>query len=493
MYQGSPAPVQGRYKYVPGRRLPGHYCDCRETWLSSSLTPAVRCCLLFSPPGTEDLPEWLSPSWAKMTFLTTKLRAQWSKSQDTLLRELIKDIVPKFSSDILIYNSEADCLHMQMLRQSHRPDGEKWFRRAMQHGSRHQTFPLFYDWDELSSELRKFVTFRFINMVPGSHSDSLRLFPCTVTDMIDYLEWLPHAGVRAGWSVIRHYYGQLKLYSQICGFGDIIGADKAGFEAWRSNFAANVQIIRQPRGGDLPLRPWYLRRLAAVYSENTPFNKLMKCVVSLMWFTALRVCHWSPESLDKTDHLVEWEFIASYSVSALGAQRAVLHFEIPTAKNRQEQAAVSWSTAVCCICESYDCSEAEFADLTALCPVCATERWRQAFPCNIVAQSLGFLCILPATNKPFLRRAFNKELRRALDLALAYLPDVERALIVSQLAGKSWRSGAATQVVTEGNAGFVAAAFLGHADTKTTKQYYHKGGDLERLQLAPALAKALVQ
>ena len=82
-----------------------------------------------------------------MTFLTTKLRAQWSKSQDTMLRELIKDIVPKFSSDILIYNSEADCLHMQMLRQSHRPDGEKWFRRAMQHGSRHQTFPLFYDWD----------------------------------------------------------------------------------------------------------------------------------------------------------------------------------------------------------------------------------------------------------------------------------------------------------------------------------------------------------
>lgn len=37
----------------------------------------------------------------------------------------------------------SDCLHMQMLRQSHRPDGEKWFRRAMQHGSRHQTFPLF--------------------------------------------------------------------------------------------------------------------------------------------------------------------------------------------------------------------------------------------------------------------------------------------------------------------------------------------------------------
>ena len=92
-----------------------------------------------------------------------------------------------------------------------------------------------------------------------------------------------------------------------------------------------------------------------------------------------------------------------------------------------------------------------------------------------------------------LRAQWSKSQDTMLRVALAYLPDVERALIVSQLAGKSWRSGAATQVVTEGNAGFVAAAFLGHADTKTTKQYYHKGGDLERLQLAPALAKALVQ
>ena len=39
---------------------------------------------------------------------------------------------------------------------------------------------------------------------------------------------------------------------------------------------------------------------------------------------------------------------------------------------------------------------------------------------------------------------------------------------------------------------FVAAAFLGHSDPKITKKYYHKGGDSERLQVAPALAAGLM-
>ena len=64
---------------------------------------------------------------------------------------------------------------------------------------------------------------------------------------------------------------------------------------------------------------------------------------------------------------------------------------------------------------------------------------------------------------------------------------------MQQLSAKSWRSGAATAVVTAGTAGFIAAAFLGHGDSKITQQYYHKAGDAERLGLAPTLGAALVR
>ena len=51
--------------------------------------------------------------------------------------------------------------------------------------------------------------------------------------------------------------------------------------------------------------------------------------------------------------------------------------------------------------------------------------------------------------------------------------------------------GVATAIVTATNAGFVAAAFLGHGSTQVTKQYYHKGDDGERLQLIGPLSNGL--
>ena len=102
-----------------------------------------------------------------------------------------------------------------------------------------------------------------------------------------------------------------------------------------------------------------------------------------------------------------------------------------------------------------------------------------------------YICCNPDTGAPILRTAFNKELRRALNIALDFIPLADREKLVKQLSAKSFRSGAATAIVTGGNAGFIAAAFLGHSDPKITKQYYHKGGDSERLQVAPSLAQDL--
>ena len=155
-------------------------------------------------------------------------------------------------------------------------------------------------------------------------------------------------------------------------------------------------------------------------------------------------------------------------------------------KNRQHESSEDWSTATCCICEGADASEEEFADLTALCPVCSLERWRRQAP-----DSAKFVCCNPESGEPILRAASNKELRRALELALDFITQTEREQLIKQISAKSFRSGAATVIVTAGNAGFVAAAFLGHSDPKITKTYYHKGADDERLQVAPSLAQGL--
>jgi|EP01046_Picozoa_sp_COSAG06_P023556 hypothetical protein len=47
-----------------------------------------------------------------------------------------------------------------------------------------------------------------------------------------------------------------------------------------------------------------------------------------------------------------------------------------------------------------------------------------------------------------------------------YIAADDRAAILKTLSAKSFRSGAATAIVTAGNAGFIAAAFLGHSDPK---------------------------
>ena len=89
-------------------------------------------------------------------------------------------------------------------------------RRALQSGERHASFPLMFDWASMSTELRKFVTYRLIHFQPGSSSAQLQLLPCSLLDFVDYLEWLPTAGVKAGWSSIRHYAGgTVNLFARV--------------------------------------------------------------------------------------------------------------------------------------------------------------------------------------------------------------------------------------------------------------------------------------
>ena len=133
------------------------------------------------------------------------------------------------------------------------------------------------------------------------HRPALPLLPCPRLRFIDYLEWLPHHGITAGWKSIRHFAGELLTWSRICGHGGIVDSDRTGYEVWRSNFEANVQITTAPRGGDLPLRPSLLRGLARVYTSDSAFDKLMLMVCSQLWFTALRVGHFSPQSASDRD------------------------------------------------------------------------------------------------------------------------------------------------------------------------------------------------
>ena len=216
------------------------------------------------------------------------------------------------------------------------------------------------------------------------------------------------------------------------------------------------------------------------------------------WFTALRPGHFSPKTLsnpEHTKHLLEWTFVhqTEDSTSASSdrrvlAPRSALHFDIPTMKPRQKTSAVPWTTATACICQGYECSEAEQRDLHLLCPVCSLEAWRQVAP----RHEQNYVFCHPETRQPMLRDALNKELRRALHVALDWLSEPEREAVIEQLSLKSVRSGAATEVVTAGNSGFVAAAFLGHKDPAVTRKYYHKSGDSERLQLVDSLKESLL-
>ena len=74
-------------------------------------------------------------------------------------------------------------------------------------------------------------------------------------------------------------------------------------------------------------------------------------------------------------HLLEWRFLRPYQVTASRVLRTILNLHIPSSKQHQQEAAKHWSTATACICAGFtDCTQLEFVQLTALCPVCALER-----------------------------------------------------------------------------------------------------------------------
>ena len=62
-------------------------------------------------------------------------------------------------------NLESSDLHMSFVREALRSGDSKWMRRALQSGERHASFPLMFDWASMSTELRKFVTYRLIHFL----------------------------------------------------------------------------------------------------------------------------------------------------------------------------------------------------------------------------------------------------------------------------------------------------------------------------------------
>eukprot|EP01043_Picozoa_sp_COSAG02_P012527 COSAG02_NODE_483_length_21396_cov_20.544801_17_plen_466_part_00 len=456
------------------------------------------CCFSCSD-RVESLPTWLRPHWPQFAAVLSQLSFGWSRRKENKLKRLIGRHVPRFARELLEVNFSAASpnLHLRFLFEALDSRSLVWFRRALQFGDRHATFPILFDWELFSSELKKYAVFSLLHFFKSGPQASLSLVPCDILKMVDYIEWLPTAGLNVGWTSIRHYASWLQTLSLVCGFGNIKDQDKAGYNLWKDNFKSNIQVVRNPRGGDLPLKPWQLRHMLRAFGSDSNFDVLMRAVMSLMWFTALRPGHFSPDSHKSNDmkHLLEWAFIIPYSASALGSSRTVMHFTIPSAKQNQKESAQDWSTATACICANFndECSASEMADLTALCPVCALERWRRrrALLGSGPPGYSQFVFVDPRSGLPILRSRFNQILRDALELALDHLPEEERREVIKMISAKSWRSGAGTQIVTEGNAGFVAAAFLAHGQVDITQKYYHKGGDLERLQVLPALADSL--
>lgn len=426
--------------------------------------------------------------WTELVYLRTKLSDKYERKHENSVKRLIAKHAPAFSTDMLRLDlsDDHDSLHMDFLREAVTYGDRRFYERAMQYGPRHMSYPLLYSWDSLDTYLRKYVVYCFCTH--RFDRPTLPLLPCSRLQFIDYLEWLPSNGISAGWESIRHYAGALLTWSRICGHGGIVAGDPEGYEVWQQNFSANVQIFKAPRGGDIPLRPWHLRRLVLAYPSDSPFDRMMRATFSQLWFTALRPGHFSPQSTsaEHTKHLMEWAHIRPYTATANGSSRRTNHIWVPSDKANQAQQSSSWTTATCCICQGADADAEARRALRLLCPTCSLEHWRRAAPA-----SSPYVCCLP-DGRPFLRQAFNAEMRRGLRIALDYLDEREREAIVKQLSLKSIRSGAATAVVTAGNAGLIAADFLHHGDPKITQKYYHKAGDQSKTSLAPDLSKGLM-
>jgi hypothetical protein len=427
----------------------------------------------------------------------SQLQTSWSRKLENKLKKLVDQHFPLFSADLLRVNYAAPSLHMRFLNEAIDTSSLEWLRRATQSGDRCATYPLLFEWNLFSSQLKKFVVFCLVRFFAGGPRATLQLLPCSIMKLIDFLEWLPSAGMNVGWTSIRHYCSWVQMFSMICGYGTIKTEDIMGWKMWKDNFKANIQVIRSDRGGDLPLMPFYLRLLLRVWNSDSDEHVMMRSMGALMWFSALRPCHFSPETLKPKDmkHLLEWQFLRPYQVTASRVLRTILNLHIPSMKQHQKEAAKDWSTATACICAGFtDCTQEEFVQLTALCPVCALERWRQRVA-RLRLPTLEFTNFVffdPRTGKPILRSRCNEMIREALDVALAHIPQEDRERIVKMLSMKSWRSGVGTEIVTKGNAGFVAAAFLAHSQTDITQTYYHKGGDLERISVLPDLVDSIL-
>ena len=104
--------------------------------------------------------------WVKLAHLRTLLSSDYSRSTENKLRALIRDCVPAFTPELLTVNMQAPSLHMEFLREALLFGDVRYFRRAIQFGERHASFPLLYSWSGLSSNLRKYVLFCFCHHQP---------------------------------------------------------------------------------------------------------------------------------------------------------------------------------------------------------------------------------------------------------------------------------------------------------------------------------------
>ena len=416
------------------------------------------------------------------------LTSTFNTAVENRLRRLVAKSVPAFDPELVRINIDSPCLHMEFVRHALRYNDSRSLVRALQLGEYHASFPLLYEWNGLSSNLRKYVLFCFLQHSP--ERPTLPLIPCPRLRLVEFAEWLPGAGITVGWKSIRHYVGAVASWNHICGYEDVRRQDKVGWDIWQRNFEANVHVQRAPRGGDFTLRPSMLQGLAEVCSDGSPASIRLLMAASLLWFTALRPGHLSPNGTARKHvrHLMKWEHLHPYTTAS---GRAAIHVYVPTAKTRRDQQSKPWSTAFMCICckPPSGISSTQLRRLRLLCPVCAINRWHHVAPASV------YVCVRLNDACPVQRNKFNTELRDGLRQALA-LSSITPSLIdavVVRISVKSIRSGAITEVITEGIADFVAADFAGHTNTATTQTYYNKAGDAQRFVAAPALTAGLIR
>jgi hypothetical protein len=353
--------------------------------------------------------------------------------------------------------------------------------QAMNYGDRTASFPLTFCWSLFDTYQRKYITYCVMDAASRPRAP-LYFFPCPLARLLDYMDWLPsHGCPGTAWSSIRHYVRSVRRWSHRLGWGDPKDEDKQYYDSVKLNFVANREVVKSARGGQEVIRPHHLRAIAMLLDPYSPDGAFWLCLLSMVWFTAVRFGNLVPKSNHPKHrrNLICW----ADCYPCWDEPTPTLVIDLKATKTRRDNHRDNIPIGAICICQIN-------ASASPVCPVHAYLRWQATAPNTEHARQPVFQF---SDRGQVLQGAISRRLSQITQRALHFIPEPTRSDIVARVSMKSLRSGPATALVEDDNIGEIAlSAFMDHRNLETTQRFYvHLPALAKAAATGPALAKQL--